>query len=77
MQNIPSWQYEEFRDNANNMGSGDLVMVMDFSENYTCRHGQEVQTYNWNQKQITLPSSYAVLPQGRFATERGIHQGFR
>lgn len=49
-----SWQYDQFRDNVNNVAPGDLVMVMDFSENYTCRHGREVQPYHWNQKQITL-----------------------
>ena len=29
-------------------------MAMDFSENYTCRHGRETQSYHWNQKQITI-----------------------
>ena len=48
------WQYEQFKQNVDTIKDGNLVMAMDFSENYTCRLGREVQSYHWNQKQITL-----------------------
>ena len=40
-----SWQYEQFRDNVNNIKDEEVVMAMDFSEIYTCRHGRETQSY--------------------------------
>ena len=49
-----SWQYEQFMDNVNNIKDDEVVTAMDFSENYTCRHGRETQSYHWNQKQITI-----------------------
>jgi hypothetical protein len=49
-----AWQYDQFRENVNNISEGEIVMAMDFSENYTCRYGREIQSVHWNQKQITL-----------------------
>ena len=65
-----SWQYEQFRENVSTIKEGELVMAMDFSENYTCRYGREIQSFHWNQKQITIhPMMLYYMKHGELQKE--------
>ena len=48
------WQCEQFRNCVDELKVGEVVMVMDFSENYTCSLDSEIQSYHWGQQQVTL-----------------------
>lgn len=59
------WQSAQFRENVNTIKPGELVMAMDFAENYTCRYGREIQSFHWNQKQVTIhPMMLYYKPDG-------------
>ena len=49
-----SWQSAQFCENTNNLKEGEIVMALDFSENYMCRYGFEVQPFHWCQQQVTI-----------------------
>ncbi len=49
-----AWQERQFDDSVNGLQKHDVVLIMDFAENYTCRKQCESQSYHWCQKQITI-----------------------
>ena len=49
-----SWQHKQIKKLTENLPSGHCIMMMDFSENYSCRHSQEIQAQHWSITQITI-----------------------
>ena len=55
------WQQEQFSLSHDVMPPKSAVMVMDFSENYSCSLQDEVQSYHWSQSQITIHPMVAYV----------------
>lgn len=49
-----SWQHSQMTECLKQLKDGEVVTVMDFSENYNCRFKNEVQTAFFDQNQVTL-----------------------
>ena len=43
-----------FHEKKANLSQHEAIVQVDFAENYTCRHQDEVQSAHWHQKQVTL-----------------------
>ena len=48
------WQYLCYQDAQRNMGKTDIIVVVDFAENYSCLVPKEVQSMHWCQVQASL-----------------------
>ena len=51
---IKHQQAKTFQHLKENMAYGHVVVQMDFSENYTCVHQDEIQSAHWHQQQVSL-----------------------
>lgn len=49
-----SWQLKQLETCKETIKENEMVVVMDFSENYTCRFQNEVQSAFWNSNQVTI-----------------------
>jgi hypothetical protein len=47
-------QYKEIRNLKENLGRTEVVVQMDFAENYTCSNVSEIQSAYWNPVMVTL-----------------------
>ena len=47
-------QYSELRKLKENLAEHDVILQMDFAENFSCRSLDEVQTAFWNQSSVTV-----------------------
>lgn len=47
-------QSEFFEKKKANIPGNEAIVQIDFSENYTCRHQDEVQAAHWDQEQVTI-----------------------
>ena len=47
-------QYKELRQLKENLPEHEIILQMDFAENFSCRSLDEVQTAYWNQTSVTL-----------------------
>ncbi|PFX27318.1 Sentrin-specific protease 1 [Stylophora pistillata] len=47
-------QSSYFEERKSNLQLGEAIVQVDFAENYSCKHQDEVQSAHWNQQQITL-----------------------
>lgn len=43
-----------FEERKGNLVEGETLVQVDFAENYSCKHQDEIQSAHWNQDQITL-----------------------
>ena len=48
------WQQDQFSSLIRNPPAKSVILVMDFSENFTCTTQREVQSAHWAQTQVTL-----------------------
>ena len=48
------WQADQMKECIKNLQDCEVVMVMDYSENYSCRYQNEVQSAFWDQVQVTI-----------------------
>ena len=62
---LARWQMNDFRQVVKNIEVGEVVIVHDFSRNYTCAVQNEVQGGNWDRKLATVHPSimYFRCPQ--------------
>ena len=49
-----NWQHKQLQSCLDNLHPGQLVMLMDFSENYRCRFQNEAQNAYFDQQQVTV-----------------------
>jgi len=49
-----NWQHKQLQSCLQNLQPGQLVMLMDFSENYRCRFQNESQNAYFDQQQVTV-----------------------
>ena len=47
-------QFREVKNLKENLPNGHVIVQMDFTENYTCRSFEEVQSAYWNANMVTL-----------------------
>ena len=47
-------QAKYFESKIENLQEDEAVVQVDFSENYTCKHQDEIQTAHWSQEQVTI-----------------------
>lgn len=47
-------QSQFFEKKISNLGSNEAAIQIDFSENYTCGHQDEIQAAHWDQSQVTI-----------------------
>lgn len=48
------WQRKQFNDVRKNLPLNTAVIVLDYAENYTCKHQREVSAVHWSYNQVTL-----------------------
>lgn len=51
---IKRQQSKYFEEKLTHLDQEEAVVQVDFAENYTCKHQDEVQSAHWNQEQVTL-----------------------
>ena len=51
---IKTQQSKYFDEKLANLSEKEAVVQVDFAENYTCKHQDEIQTAHWNQEQVTI-----------------------
>ena len=51
---MASWNYVQYKQAKKNILPGDIIMVLDFAQNYLCLHQKEVQGLHWRHKQVTV-----------------------
>ena len=51
---MASWNYCQYKQTRKNILVGDVIFVLDFAQNYLCKHQNEVQGLHWRHKQVTL-----------------------
>ena len=47
-------QYGELRLNRDNLPCNEVILLLDFAENYTVSFEDEIMAYHWSKKQITM-----------------------
>ena len=47
-------QAKDFESKTENLKEDEVVVQVDVSENYTCKHREEIQTAHWSQEQVTI-----------------------
>ena len=52
-------QSQTFKSFRENVGNNEVVIQIDFSENYTCREQDEIQAAHWNNRQISIFTAVA------------------
>jgi len=52
-------QYEQLKSLKENLAVNEVIMQMDFAENYTCQSVEEVQSAYWNASMVTLHPAVA------------------
>ena len=57
-------QYKELRQLKENLPEHEIILQMDFAENFSCRSLDEVQTAYWNQTSVTLHPVVAYYREG-------------
>jgi hypothetical protein len=55
-------QYREIRRLRENLPDGEVLLWMDFAENYTCASMEEVQSAYWNASMVSLHTMVAYFP---------------
>lgn len=58
-------QYRETRRLGENLPAGEILLWMDFAENYTCASMEEVQSAYWNASMVSLHTMVAYFPGDR------------
>lgn len=58
-------QYREIRRLRENLPVGEILLWMDFAENYTCASMEEVQSAYWNASMVSLHTMVAYFPGDR------------
>lgn len=58
-------QYREIRRLEENLPQGEVLLWMDFAENYTCASLEEVQSAYWNTSMVSLHTMVAYFPGDR------------
>jgi hypothetical protein len=59
------WQHNQLQDRINNLKEGEVIMLMDYSENYRCRFQNESQNAYFDQRQVTVhPFMIYYVQQG-------------
>ncbi|XP_063966655.1 uncharacterized protein LOC135156857 [Lytechinus pictus] len=56
-------QYKELRKLRENLKEGEVLVWMDFAENYTCSAMEEVQSAYWNAQSVSLHTMVTYFPQ--------------
>src|SRR5258705_8039511 len=58
------YQYETMRSLKNSLSVNECILHMDFSENYLCKYGQEIQQVHFgaSHRQVSLHTSVAYVP---------------
>ena len=51
---MASWNYVQYKQAKKNILPGDIIMVLDFAQNYLCLHQKDVQGLHWRHKQVTV-----------------------
>ena len=54
-----SWNYHHYIQCKKNIEEGEIVVVLDYTQNYLCIHQNEVQALHWSHAQVTL-HPYAI-----------------
>ena len=49
-----SWNFHQYLVCKNNIEKGEIILVIDYSQNYLCVHQNEVQALHWVHAQVTL-----------------------
>ncbi len=57
-------QFKEMKTLKENLDAGHCIVHMDFSENYSCKSVQEIQSAYWNQTSVTLHPVVVYFKQG-------------
>lgn len=57
-------QYSQVRDLKANLPNDEMILQMDFAENFSCRSLNEIQTAYWNQSMVTLHPVVAYFKEG-------------
>ena len=47
-------QAKDFESKTENLQEDEAVVQVDVSENYTCKHREEIQTAHWSEEQVTI-----------------------
>lgn len=58
-------QYREMRRLRENLPENEILLWMDFAENYSCTNMEEVQSAYWNTDMVSLHTMVAYLPGGK------------
>ena len=53
------WNYVQYKQAKKNILMGDVTFVHDFTQNYLCKHQNEVQGLHWHHKQVTIMPTVA------------------
>ena len=56
---MASWNYVQYKEAKRNITVGDVILVHEFSQNYLCKHQNEVQGLHWRHQQVTLMPTVA------------------
>jgi hypothetical protein len=56
-------QYSEMRKLRENLPENEIVLWMDFAENFLCTSVEAVQSSYWNQSMVSLHTMVAYFPQ--------------
>ena len=60
-----SHQFENYSKLKSNVTENAAIMVMDFSENYTCVNTRAVQSAHFGESNNQITAYWCCLPQGR------------
>lgn len=62
-------QYATLRRLKDNLAANEVLLHVDFAENYTCKYGKEIQAtyYGDSHQQVTLHTAVAYTKEGHFA----------
>ena len=65
-------QYEELRKLRENLAPGNVVVWMDFAENYICSSFEEVQSAYWNASMVSLHTMVVYYRNAENETDNGV-----
>ena len=51
---LACWNFHHYIQCKNNLEEGEIAMVIDYAQNYLCKHQNEVQALHWSHAQVTL-----------------------
>ena len=65
-------QYSQVRRLRENLNDGQVLVWMDFAENFTCAALDEVQSANWTSEQVTLHTTVVYFPKSHNKSHKSV-----